>query len=80
MATLPFREKIGGDILNNKKTYMLINARQRVEGKDAEELSRWLSAAEYDPSEKIAAVTALYGPCRCRRLCLRQVDEYSVGR
>ena len=54
-----FGKKIGGDILNNKKTYMLINARQRVEGKDAEELSRWLSAAEYDPSEKIAAVTAL---------------------
>ena len=47
-----FGKKIGGDILNNKKTYMLINARQRVEGKDAEELSRWLGAAEYDPSEK----------------------------
>ena len=37
---------------------MLIIARQRVEGKDAEEVSRWVSAAEYDPSEKIAAVTA----------------------
>jgi len=62
-----FGKKIGGDILNNKKTYMLINARQRVEGKDAEELSRWLSAAEYDPSEKIAAVTALYDRVGCGR-------------
>lgn len=56
---------------------MLINARQRVEGKDAEELSRWLSAAEYDPSEKIAAVTALYNRVGAGDLCLRQVDEYS---
>ena len=53
------------------------NARQRVEGKDAEELSRWLSAAEYDPSEKIAAVTALYDRVGAGDLCLRQVDEYS---
>ena len=72
-----FGKKIGGDLLNNKKTYMLINARQRVEGKDAEELSRWLSAAEYDPSEKIAAVTALYDRVGAGDLCLRQVDEYS---
>ena len=72
-----FGKKIGGDILNNKKTYMLINARQRVEGKDAEELSRWLGAAEYDPSEKIAAVTALYDRVGAGDLCLRQVDEYS---
>ena len=72
-----FGKKIGGDILNNKKTYMLINARQRVEGKDAEELSRWLGAAEYDPSEKIAAVTALYDRAGAGDLCLRQVDEYS---
>lgn len=28
-----FGKKIGGDILNNKKTYMLINARQRSKGK-----------------------------------------------
>ena len=42
-----------------------------------EELSRWLSAAEYDPSEKIAAVTALYDRAGAGDSCLRQVDEYS---
>jgi len=40
-------------------------------------LSRWLGAAEYDPSEKIAAVTALYDRVGAGDLCLRQVDEYS---
>ena len=33
-----FGKKIGGDILNNKKTYMLINALRLAEGKDKEDL------------------------------------------
>lgn len=72
-----FGKKIGGDILNNKKTYMLINAQCRAEGADAEELSHWLSATEYDPAEKIAAVTALYNRVGAGELCLQQVDAYS---
>lgn len=55
-----FGKNIGGDILNNKKTYMLINALRLAHGNDRAELDRWLSATEYDPAEKIAAVTALY--------------------
>lgn len=72
-----FGKKIGGDILNNKKTYMLINAQRRAEGADAEELSHWLSAIGYDPAEKIAAVTALYNRVGAGELCLQQVDAYS---
>lgn len=72
-----FGKKIGGDILNNKKTYMLINAQRRAEGADAEELSHWLSATEYDPAEKIVVVTALYNRVGAGELCLQQVDAYS---
>lgn len=72
-----FGKKIGGDILNNKKTYMLINAQRRADGADAEELSRWLTATQYNPAEKIAAVTALYNRVGAGELCLQQVDSYS---
>lgn len=72
-----FGKKIGGDILNNKKTYMLINAHRRADGADAEELSRWLTATQYNPAEKIAAVTALYNRVGAGELCLQQVDAYS---
>lgn len=72
-----FGKKIGGDILNNKKTYMLINAQLRARGTDAGELSHWLSATDYDPAEKIAAVTALYNRLGVGELCLQQVDLYS---
>ncbi len=72
-----FGKNIGGDILNNKKTYMLINAQRLAQGADAEELSRWLDATDYAPAEKIAAVTALYTRLGVGELCLNQVDAYS---
>ncbi len=72
-----FGKNIGGDILNNKKTYMLINAQRLAQGADAEELDRWLTATDFDPAEKIAAVTALYTRLGVGELCLQQVDLYS---
>ncbi len=71
-----FGKNIGGDILNNKKTYMLINALRLAHGNDRAELDRWLSATEYDPAEKIAAVTALYNRLGVDRLCLEKIEQY----
>ena len=55
-----FGKAIGGDILCNKKTYMLINAFNRANAAQHEELLRWVSATDYEAREKIAAVTHLY--------------------
>ena len=71
-----FGKNIGGDILNNKKTYMLINAARLAQGEDHQELTRWLTATGYNPSEKIAAVTALYNRLGIDRLCLDKIEEY----
>lgn len=61
MAILPvFGKKIGGDILCNKKTYMLIKALERADKAQLSELNDWLAAESFSPEEKIAAVTALY--------------------
>lgn len=58
--TRVFGKAIGGDILSNKKTFMLINALNRADSSQREELERWLSATDYEPQEKIEAVTRLY--------------------
>ena len=55
-----FGKKIGGDILCNKKTYLYINALRLANQEQRAELDRWATAAEIDPEEKIAAVTAIY--------------------
>ena len=52
-----FGKKIGGDILCNKKTYMLINALGRALPADRERLEQWLEKEEgtYAPEENIYA-------------------------
>ena len=58
--TKVFGKAIGGDIVSNKKTYMLINAFNLATDEQREELTKWTTAKEFDAKEKIAAVTALY--------------------
>ena len=67
-----FGKRIGGDILCNKKTYMLINALLEANPTRLAELEHWISATEYDEEEKIQAVTRLYTEIG--------VDQIAVGR
>lgn len=71
-----FGKKLGGDILCNKKTYMLIKARSRADEKQREELERWMSAETYQPAEKIEAVTGLYNQLNIRTVCENKMREY----
>src|SRR5574344_542342 len=55
-----FGKEIGGDITSNKKTYMLINAFNKANDAQRKELTRWVSARDFDRNEKVDAVTRLY--------------------
>ena len=71
-----FGKKIGGDILCNKKTYMLINALRLANEDQHRELVGWLSRSDYDPEEKIHAVTALYDAIGIRSLAEQKINAY----
>ncbi len=71
-----FGKNIGGDILNDKKTYMLIEAMQRAEGVDKEVLQRYIGNTDVPAEEKIAAVTEVYNHLGIRELCQEQIDAY----
>jgi geranylgeranyl diphosphate synthase type II len=51
-----FGKKIGGDILNNKKTWLLINCYNVANGKQKKELSKLLLMPESAGKKKIAKV------------------------
>jgi len=55
-----FGKQPGGDILANKKTYLLIRALELAEGENKIELSKWLSMANPNPELKVKSVTAIY--------------------
>ena len=69
-----FGKNIGGDITSNKKTYMLINAVNRANASQREELMRWINATEFDRNEKVAAVTRLYDEIGIRQLCEEKME------
>lgn len=71
-----FGKKIGGDILCNKKTYMLIKALEQADKEQAAELKRWIEAEAFDPEKKIEAVTALYNQMGIRAVCENKMREY----
>ena len=71
-----FGKAIGGDILCNKKTYMLINAYNRAGDDMRGELTRWVTAEEFDPAEKIAAVTAIYDKVGIKELAEQKINYY----
>lgn len=64
-----FGKKIGGDILSNKKTYLLIHALNLAKNANADQLNYWLSAREFKPEEKIEAVTNIYNTLGVKKIC-----------
>lgn len=71
-----FGKNIGGDIVCNKKTYMLINAYNRANNAQRTELEKWISAKDFDANEKIAAVTRLYDEIGIRELAQQKIEFY----
>ena len=71
-----FGKAIGGDITSNKKTFMLINAFNRADAETRAELERWTTATEFDPAEKIAAVTEIYNRLGIDKLAEQRIKEY----
>ena len=72
-----FGKNIGGDILCNKKTYLLIQALERASDAQRKELEHWLAADTFVPAEKIAAVTRLYDAIGVGALCEEKIQSYT---
>lgn len=73
-----FGKNIGGDILCNKKTYLLIEALARATPDQRQELNRWTeTTACTHPAEKVAAVTTLYDQTGAKARCEALMNEYS---
>ena len=74
---LRFGKNIGGDILCNKKTYLVIKAFEHANTDQEALLNDWFTREAFDPQEKIAAVTRLYNEIGVKALCENRIVEYS---
>ena len=74
--TKVFGKTIGGDIVSNKKTYMLINAFALADEKQKDTLLKWMDMVDPDPQEKIAAVTEIYNEIGVNNLAIEKIKFY----
>ncbi len=72
-----FGKKTGGDIVANKKTYMLISALANAENEQLTELNKWLSQDSFNEKEKITAVKNIYNDLNIGDLTMNKAKEYS---
>jgi geranylgeranyl diphosphate synthase type II len=70
-----FGKKIGGDILCNKKTYLLVNALHVAGEEEKKELLFWLETTGKD-KEKIRAVTQIYHQLHIKEKARDKIEEY----
>lgn len=71
-----FGKRIGGDILANKKTYLLISALGLSKGETQNELLDWIEKEKYEEEEKIKAVLNIYSELNIKDLTLSKIDHY----
>ena len=71
-----FGKQVGGDILANKKTYLLIKALEKAEGKTKKELLFWVNARKFKGSEKIDAVKEIYTRLDVPAIADRKVNYF----
>ncbi|MBO5225543.1 MAG: polyprenyl synthetase family protein [Parabacteroides sp.] len=77
--TATFGKNIGGDILCNKKTFLLINALRLASEQQRAILNDWIHKKEFDPAEKIAAVTAIYNQLHLKELSEEKIHTYYIS-
>lgn len=71
-----FGKNIGGDILCNKKTFLLISALSAASEEQRQVMEDWMARKTYDAQEKIAAFTNLYNELSIRDLTERRIEDY----
>ena len=71
-----FGKLVGGDIISNKKTYLLIKAIELVDGQEKADLSHWLTKKEFNLQDKVKAVIDIYNKLGIKELGENKMNSY----
>jgi len=71
-----FGKQVGGDILCNKKTYLLIHAKKIARGENAQKLNFWLKESNPVAKNKIREVTEIYNQLGVKKICEDAMQIY----
>ncbi len=69
-------KRIGGDILANKKTLLLIKAMESATGTYKTDLLNWINKNNFIEEEKISAIKRIYNQLNMKELIRNKIDCY----
>jgi len=71
-----FGKRIGGDIVSNKKTFLLLKALEISDDNIKMVIHDWINKKEFDAQEKVQAITDVYNKLNIRKITEGYIDEY----
>lgn len=69
-------KKPGCDIVDNKKTFLMIRALEIAKPLQKEELTSWLTKKDFDKEEKISAVTEIFDSLKISEITEERIRDY----
>jgi geranylgeranyl diphosphate synthase, type II len=71
-----FGKNTGGDIIANKKTFLLINALSKADGENQKKLKSWIEAENFDNEEKISEVKKIFKNLNIDKYTIENMQKY----
>ncbi len=71
-----FGKQVGGDILSNKKTILLLTALENADESIKSEIYSWINAIDFQPDQKIKTIKYLYEKLKVREKSTAIMDKY----
>ncbi|MDT3401873.1 polyprenyl synthetase family protein [Mucilaginibacter terrae] len=73
-----FGKQVGGDIISNKKTFLLIKALELADADEKQALNQWINAVDFNAAEKVTAVTSVYNTLNIRQKAEEAMQNYAA--
>lgn len=71
-----FGKKIGGDIVANKKTFLLLKALELSDNQTKTDLLEWINKNEFDVHEKIEAIKTIYTRLNIKDVTQKYIEDF----
>lgn len=71
-----FGKQVGGDIISNKKTFLLLKALELAKGETKDNLEKWLGMKSFVPEKKVQAVREIYDQLGVKQIMDTEIKAY----
>ncbi|HKC68464.1 MAG TPA: polyprenyl synthetase family protein, partial [Bacteroidia bacterium] len=69
-------KQVGGDIISNKKTLLLLKALELADATQKNKLQNWLTKKEFNAAEKVQAVKEIFMALKIEEYLKAEIDFY----